>query len=60
MNKYTLRAALALILCAMLAWSTPACALSLFGFGGDGISESAIEDDGMLRVYLKSCPTLQT
>ena len=54
MNKYTLRAALALILCAMLAWSTPACALSLFGFGGDGISESAIEDDGMLRVYLKS------
>lgn len=53
MKKYTLWAALALILSALLAWSAPACALSLFG-SDDGISASAIEDDGMLRVYLKS------
>ena len=53
MKKYRLRAALALILCALLAWSTPACALGLFG-PDEGISASAIEDDGMLRVYLKS------
>ena len=36
MKKYTLGVALALILSALFAWSTPACALSLFGFGGDG------------------------
>ena len=53
MKKYRLRAALALILSALLAWSTPACALDLFG-PDEGISASAIEDDGMLRVYLKS------
>ena len=53
MKKYRLRAALALILSALLAWSTPACALGLFG-PDEGISASAIEDDGMLRVYLKS------
>ena len=53
MKKYRLRAALALILSALLAWSTPACALGLFG-SDEGISASAIEDDGMLRVYLKS------
>ena len=53
MKKYRLRAALALILTALLAWSTPACALGLFG-SDEGISASAIEDDGMLRVYLKS------
>ena len=54
MNKYRLQILLALILCALLAWSAPAYALSLFGLGGDGIADSAIEDDGMLRVYLKS------
>ena len=54
MNKYRLRILLALTLCALLAWSAPAYALNLFGFGGDGIEDSAIEDDGMLRVYLKS------
>ena len=54
MNKYRLRILLALVLTALLAWSAPAYALSLFGLGGDGIEESAIEDDGMLRVYLKS------
>ena len=54
MNKYRLRILLALTMCALLAWSAPASARSLFGLGGDGIAESAIEDDGMLRVYLKS------
>ena len=53
MKKTSLRAALALILSALLAWSTPACALSLFG-SNEGVAASAIEDDGMLRVYLKS------
>ena len=54
MNKYRLRILLVLTLCALLAWSAPAYALNLFGFGGDGIEDSAIEDDGLLRVYLKS------
>ena len=54
MNKYRLRILLALVLTALLAWSAPAYALNLFGLGGDGIETSAIEDDGMLRVYLKS------
>ena len=54
MNKFRLRILLALTLCALLAWSAPASALNLFGLGDDGIEESAIEDDGLLRVYLKS------
>ena len=50
MKKFRLRILLAMTLCALLAWSAPASALNLFGLGGDGIEESAIEDDGLLRV----------
>ena len=54
MKNKILRAALALLLaCALLPTGAPARALSLFG-SDDGIVQSTLEDDGVLRVYLKS------
>ena len=54
MKNKILRAALALLLaCALLPTGAPARALSLFG-SDDGIAQSTLEDDGVLRVYLKS------
>ncbi len=53
MKNNAFRAALALLLCALTLLNAPAQALSLFG-GGDGVQASKLEDDGVLRVYLKS------
>ena len=54
MQLHFRRAVSALLALALLA-SSPALALGfIFGEGTDAPAASAIEDDGMLRVYLKS------
>ena len=49
------RRALCALLALLLLASSPALALGfIFGDGTDAPAASSIEDDGMLRVYLKS------
>ncbi len=55
MNKAKIIRMAALALCMAIFMAAPAQAFSLFGAGeGESISASAIQDDGVVRVYLKS------